>query len=171
MSLQNHNGLAYDLSLFEPETVEESPYVEEVKKDDPHKVVRLDAAAAEQAQKRKRNPVKIFGVSLLMIVVAVIFSMILYNYVVLNEYNSQILLATKTLSDQENLKAQYQLKIGRSLPDEMVQQYAESKLNMTQANSAQKEFISLTDGDRGEVLRGDERDSFLTNIKKIFHVG
>lgn len=106
-----------------------------------------------------------------MVMVAVIFSMILYNYVVLNEYNDMILTANKTITDQDNLKAQYQLKIDRCLPANMVQDYAENKLNMTQANAAQKEFISLTDGDRGEVIRGDEKDSFLTGLKKIFHLG
>ena len=170
--MQNTNGLAYDLSLFDAQTAEQISYEEENQKNGGNnKVVRLSSGAADKLHKRKRNPVKIFGVSLLMVMVAVIFSMILYNYVVLNEYNDMILTANKTITDQDNLKAQYQLKIDRCLPANMVQDYAENKLNMTQANAAQKEFISLTDGDRGEVIRGDEKDSFLTGLKNIFHLG
>lgn len=168
--MQKSSGLAYDLSLFEAQTAEEVVPLEEVGAYEENKVVRLHDHSAK-VQRKKRNPVQVFIVSLLMIVVAVIFSMILYNYVVLNEYNDQIQTATKTITDQDNLKAQYQLKISRCLPANMVQDYAENKLNMTQANAAQKEFISLTDGDKGEVIRGEEKDSFLTSLKKFFHLG
>ncbi len=170
--MQKHHGLAYDLSLFEPQTAEELADAEVQKQyGNDNKVVRMEPRLPETAYKRKRNPVRIFGISLLMIVVAVIFSMILYNYVVLNEYNDMILTANKTISDQDNLKAQYQMKIDRSMPSNMIQEYAENKLNMTKANAAQKEFISLTEGDRGEVIREDEHDSFFANLGKIFHIG
>ena len=74
------------------------------------------------------------------------------------------------LANQENLEAQYQLRIDRKLTDEFVQQYAETKLGMTKANAAQKEFISLTDGDKGEVIRGDGKESFFSRFAKAFHI-
>ncbi len=168
--MQKNSGLAYDLSLFDTQTAEQITPLEEAGTYQENKVVRLHEHP-ERMQRKRRNPAQIFLVSLLMVVAAVIVSMILYNYVVLNEYNDRILTATKTITDQDNLKAQYELKISRCLPADMVQNYAEHKLNMTQANAAQKEFISLTEGDKGEVIRSEEKDSMLTSLKKIFHLG
>ena len=106
--------------------------------------------------------------SLLTLVVAAISSWIVYNNVVINELNDKILTANGTLANQDNLQAQYQLKIDRKLTTEIVQNYAETKLGMTKAKAAQKEFVSLTDGDQGEVLRDDSKESILTKIGRFF---
>ena len=131
----------------------------------------LGIRQAKRAEKRNLNPVTIISVTLLVLVVAAVLSLIVYNNVMLNEYNEQILQADSELVNQENLRSQYQLKIDRTLTKETVQDYAEGKLGMQPANSVQKEFISLTDGDKGEVLRGDEKESFLSRLTKLFSRG
>ena len=148
--MNKQNGLAYDLSLFEPEPTQKPTHNKHSKpEENDSKVIRLDAGQSLKAQKRRRNPFVILSVSLLTLVVAAISSWIVYNNVVINELNDKILTANGTLANQDNLQAQYQLKIDRKLTTEIVQNYAETKLGMTKAKAAQKEFVSLTDGDQG----------------------
>ena len=171
MAVNKNNGLAYDLSLFEPEPVSKpAEEVEAVKVKNRGKVIRLEKEDFERSQRRKRNPVVILSVSMLTIIVAAVFSLIVYNNVMINELSEKIIEANGVIENQENLEAQYQLKIDRKLTDQKVQEYAEQKLGMVQANSAQKQFVSLTDGDKGEVIRGDEKQSFLDNLARVFHL-
>ena len=171
MAVNKNNGLAYDLSLFEPEPVSKpAEEVEAVKVQNRGKVIRLEKEEFERSQRRKRNPVVILSVSMLTIIVAAVFSLIVYNNVMINELSEKIIEANGVIENQENLEAQYQLKIDRKLTDQKVQEYAEQKLGMVQANSAQKQFVSLTDGDKGEVIRGDEKQSFLDNLARVFHL-
>ena len=171
MAVHKNNGLAYDLSLFEPEPVSKpAEEVEAVKVKNRGKVIRLEKEEFERSQRRKRNPVVILSVSMLTIIVAAVFSLIVYNNVMINELSEKIIEANGVIENQENLEAQYQLKIDRKLTDQKVQEYAEQKLGMVQANSAQKQFVSLTDGDKGEVIRGDEKQSFLDNLARVFHL-
>ncbi len=171
MAVNKNNGLAYDLSLFEPEPVSKpAEEVEAVKVKNRGKVIRLEKEEFERSQRRKRNPVVILSVSMLTIIVAAVFSLIVYNNVMINELSEKIIEANGVIENQENLEAQYQLKIDRKLTDQKVQEYAEQKLGMVQANSAQKQFVSLTDGDKGEVIRGDEKQSFLDNLARVFHL-
>ncbi len=174
MSDNKRNGLAYDLSLFEPDPKEKKSKENKAAKDDKKekndksKVIRLDTDTSEKAQRRKRNPLLIFVISLLTVAVTAICGFIVYNNVIINELNEKILQANKVIENQNNLEAQYQLQIDRKLTAELVQQYAETKLGMTQANNAQKEFVSLTDGDVGEVINEGERDSFFDTFASMF---
>ena len=171
MAVNKNNGLAYDLSLFEPEpAAAPAEEVRAVKVKNDGKVIRLETEEYERSQRRKRNPIVILSVSLLTLAVAAVFSWIVYNNVVINELNEKIIDANSVIENQQNLEAQYQLKIDRKLTDSKVQEYAEQKLGMVRANSAQKQFVSLTDGDKGEVIRGDEKQSFLDNLAKVFHI-
>lgn len=173
MAMQKQNGLAYDLSLFETDPVETKSAKKNnhTQKAENNKVIRLDTGSAKREQKRRRNPVAIVSVSLLMLVLASVLSLIVYNNVMLNEYNEQILEANKALANQENLSSQYHQKIESALTDEKVRNYAVQKLGMVPANASQKKFLSMTDGDKGEVLRGDEKESFFSRLAKAFHLG
>ena len=171
MAVNKNNGLAYDLSLFEPEpAVKPAEEVRPMKVKNDGKVIRLETEEFERSQRRRRNPLVILSVSILTIAVAAVFSLIVYNNVIINELNEKIIDANGVIENQQNLEAQYQLKIDRKLTESKVKEYAEQKLGMVHANSAQKQFVSLTDGDKGEVIRGDEKQSFLDNLAKVFHL-
>ncbi len=171
MAVNKNSGLAYDLSLFEPEpAANPAEEVGSMKVKNEGKVIRLETEEFERSQRRRRNPIIILSVSLLTLAVAAVFSLIVYNNVRINELNEDIISANEVLENQQNLEAQYQLTIDRKLTDRKVQEYAEQKLGMVRANSAQKQFVSLTDGDKGEVIRGDEKQSFLDNLAKVFHI-
>ncbi|MBQ9460539.1 MAG: hypothetical protein IJU51_01275 [Clostridia bacterium] len=162
------SGLAYDLSLFEPEPA----WRHEHKNDKAVKenIVKLNTDRLETPKKKELNFPKMIAVGLIVSIAATVGIVVLRNNVVINELNEQIHEANTVLENQENLEAQYQLRIDRKLTDEFVQQYAETKLGMTKANANQKEFVSLTDGDKGEVVRGDGKESFLSRFAKAFHI-
>ena len=163
------HSTAYDLSLFEPDrsvsTSGERAYEERKK----HNLIRFDTSQSEKAQRRKRNPIRTIGIFLLTVIVASVSSLIVYNNVVIFELNEKILSAKKEIDNQESLKAQYQLKIDSRLTNDKVKDYAEKKLGMTPANSAQKEFVALADGDQGKVLREDGDESILGKIGRLLN--
>ena len=174
MSVGKQSGLAYDLSLFDPEPVRKPEHRNDdaVKAAEPEKakIIRLDTDHLDRPKKKERNYPRILAMGLILSIGAAVGIVVLRNNVVINELNEQIHEANVLLANQENLEAQYQLRIDRKLTDEFVQQYAETKLGMTKASSAQKEFVSLTDGDKGEVVRGDGKESFLSRFARAFHI-
>lgn len=159
------NNEAYDLSLFEPVIKSDNPK-EKSKKE--NNIIKLHPEALARVQRRKRNPVVIFGVSVLTIIVAVVSITIVQSNVVLNELNNDILEANKTITEQENLAAQYQLKVDSKLSADVVQDYAENELGMIRVENAQKNFVSLSDGDCGEVIRDDGTDNVFETIAEAF---
>ena len=172
MSIGNNHGAAYDLSLFETEP--KKPADKEVTAEntgkDGAKIIKLDTEKVEKSHRRKHNPVKIFLAGLLTVALAAVSSVIVYNYVVINEQNEQILASNKVLENKAMLEAQYQLKIDSKLTTEIVENYAETKLGMTKAKTAQKEFVALAEGDEGKVLRGDEKSNLFEQLGKLLHI-
>lgn len=168
MTRDKLNGAAYDLSLFEPQKKVGSKKATENKKKKDNKIIRLDADRKAEDLRRKRNPARIVGVSLLTAVVAGVGSLIIYNNVMLNELSQKITDTQTEITHYENLQAEYQMRIDNKLTPELIQNYAESKLGMTQMKSAQKKFISLSDGDLGEVIHDDGTNTVLDSLSKIF---
>lgn len=168
--LSEKKSEAYDLSLFEP--IETKPASEKNKSKEHNKkennLIKFQPETITKAQRRKRNPIVILGVSVLTIVVATVAATIVQSNVVLNELNQQILDANTTITQQNNLAAQYKLKVDSKLSANVVQNYAEKKLGMTQAKNAQKRFISLSDGDYAEVIRDDGKNNALETIADAF---
>lgn len=166
----NKESEAYDLSLFEP--ADKKPAETNRQTDSENKkknnVIKFQPGVITKSQRRKRNPLIILSVALLTIVASVVAITIVQSNVILNELNQQILEANKTITQQNNLAAQYQLKVDSKLSSNLVQNYAETKLGMTQAKNAQKKFISLSDGDYAEVIRDDGKNNALETITEAF---
>lgn len=163
------NSEAYDLSLFEPdEKKSEKKDKNQKNKMKESNLIRLHPGAITKAHRRKRNPIMIVGVAMLTIIVTAVSATIVQSNVVLNELNEEILQANKTITQQNNLSAQYQLKIDSRLSGNVVQDYAEKNLGMMQATNAQKQFISLSDGDYGQVIRDDGSSNILETVANAF---
>ena len=104
------------------------------------------------------------------IAIASVSSIIVYNFGVLNELNEQIQSVSRTIENQNDLEAQYRLKIDSKLTTDIVKNYAENKLGMTPAKGGQKKFVALADGDNGKIIREDSKNSLLDILKNIFNV-
>ena len=169
MAVNHHNGTAYDLSLFEP-AKKKKPKDDRFDKTRENRLIKLDTGKNQKAQRKRYSPLAIISVSLIGIAIASVSAMIVYNFGVLNELNEQIQSVNRTIENQNNLEAQYQLKIDSKLTTEIVQDYAENKLGMTPAKSGQKKFVELADGDNGKIIRDDSKNSLLDVLKKVFNV-
>lgn len=169
MAVNHHNGTAYDLSLFEP-AKKKKPKDDRLEKTGEGRVIKIDTGKYQKARRKKYSPIAVISVSLVGIAIASVSGMIVYNFGVLNELNEQIQSVNRTIENQNNLEAQYQLKIDSKLTTEIVQDYAENQLGMTPAKSGQKKFVELAEGDSGRIIRDDSKNSLLDVLKKIFNV-
>jgi len=163
MARDKSSAAAYDLSVFEE--THKKVAKENKKKSN---IIRLNADKSEKSFRRKRNPVMIAAVSLGMAAVTAVSVWIVCNNVMLNELNQEIADKTEELSHQANLEDEYQMRIDNKLTSSMIEEYASARLGMTQLKNAQKKFVSLSDGDIGQVIRDDGTNTVLDSIKKIF---
>lgn len=169
MNLINEkNNEAYDLSLFEPVKKSEQPKNKPGEKKKENNIIKFEPEKITKAQRRKRNPFVILGASVMTIVAAAVSITIVQSNVMLNELNQEIIEANTIIRKQENLAAQYQLKVDSKLSADVVQEYAENQLGMVQAQNARKSFISLSEGDSAKVIRDDSKNNVFETIAEAF---
>lgn len=166
----SHN-LAYDLTLFE------EPYVDGTsaklrKKSSEGAVARDDSSQENQDDARtpgkrrvkaNRGRKKIgriaFGVVLGIAVMAIIVS-IIHGQVQLTELNQEIVDARSELAEKQSVYTQLEMKVDSSVSTTVVEQYAKDNLSMNKANNSQKEFVSLSEGDKAEVSMSEDKNIF-----------
>lgn len=69
----------------------------------------------------------------------------------LTELNQQISNAKTDLEEQQSMYIQAQMKVEAMYSSAMVEQNAQAVLGMSRADTYQKEYISLAEGDKAEV--------------------
>lgn len=164
--MREENASAYDFALFE-DTAEVKQSKESPKSQD--NIIRLPAKdKAEKLQRRRHNPFLIFGVGVLVIIATVVLVTIVQSHVLLNELNDQLVTTENEIVMQKNLADEYQLIIDSKLSMDTIQQYAEEELGMTKAQKNQKIFLTLTNGDVGEVVIEDESNNILDSLSQAF---
>ena len=131
-------------------------------------IISISQGSSAKAQRRKRNPVMIITVGLLTLLVAAALILLVHFNAQLNEINEKINNQEAVLTELKNREAQYKLTIDSKLTDDFVKNYAEEKLDMVPAKNAQKKFISLSDGDKGEVVNEGGSDNIFRTIFDAF---
>ena len=165
MAFTDRNA-AYDLSLFEEEELYELPKAESQE----NKIYDL----REERKKRvkyKINPLKAFlavSVSALSIVA---MTAIIHGQAQLTELNQQISDAQIQLTELQSYYTQIEMKVENKLGPSVVEEYAKNDLGMKKTESYQKEFISLSDGDKAEILAEKDKsifESIIEGLKEIW---
>ena len=164
MARDKLNAAAYDLSVFE----ETQKKINKKNKKKKSNLIKINAKKNIESLRRKTNPALIAAVSLCTAAVTAVGVWIVGNNVKLNELNQEVTDARTELSHQVNLQDEFQMRIDGKLTSSMIEDYAESKLGMSQVKNAQKKFVSLSDGDFGEVIRNDGSNTFLEWMKNMF---
>ena len=169
----NHN-LAYDFTLFEePElsvvsarsgkkSGEKAASAEDVKKSKKSKGEKEAAAKTEvkRERRRKSNFARIaLGVVAGLAIVFVVAS-IIHSQVQLTELNQEIVNARAELAEKQSVYTQLEMKVDSSISASAVEEYAKENLNMTKAANSQKEFITLSEGDKAEVTLSPNKNIF-----------
>ena len=171
MAYYSHSSLAYDLSLFEDESIDVVPE-EEIGEDVPAEQEssskennRKDSRRSDR-RKRKKNGnrrtgvfrisvVAVFGIAIAFIVVSII-----HGQVQLTELNQEIVNAKARLAEQQSVYTQLEMKVDSSISTPVVEEYAQDKLHMSKATNSQKEFINLSTGDKAEVTMSSDKGLF-----------
>lgn len=162
----NGRSVAYDISLFETTAEERAEEQRRVHRRR-HNVVKLPEEDLIKNSRSKRNPAKVFSCVVLGAVVTMTVALIIHGQVQLTELNQKISNASTTLSEQESLYTQLQMKVDSKLSTEEVENYAETKLGMSKADSYQKEYISLSEGDKAEVAQEQSSNIFESLAQAI----
>lgn len=156
-----YNKESYDMSLFETEVVNE---------EEKEKEIKLKKEFEEEAKKEqlKRNKIEnvIKGVACGGIV-AIMLGCVIVKQAQLTELNQQIANANKTLEEQQSLYIQTQMKVESKYSSAVVEESAQSELGMSRADSYQKEYISLSEGDKAEVSETGGTNIFETMANAI----
>lgn len=167
-----HRNLAYDIYLFEePETSSarskkngersaDEKSATSGKQNTASKRARSKDKTAKKSTRRKGNLPKIiagvvFGVAVLAVVLSII-----HGQVQLTELNQQIIDAKADLAEKQSVYTQLEMKVDSSISTSVVEQYAKEKLAMSKASNSQKEFISLSRGDKAEVTMNENKNIF-----------
>ncbi len=154
-----YRNLAYDLRLFEEEELsseaEKTPKKEKAKHQPKKEKLNTDVDRTKKViKKEKRRKNNFFSiacaVAFSLLIVAVV-GLIIHGQVQLTELNQQISAAQKSLEEQQSLYTQLQMKVDASISTAVVEKYAKENLKMTKASNSQKEFISLSKGDKVEI--------------------
>lgn len=140
-----YNKESYDISLFETEEVNEEEKEKEIK------IKReIEEEAKEEQLKRSKIESIVKGLAC-GAVLAVMFGCVIMKQAQLTELNQQITNANNKLEEQQSLYIQTQMKVESKYSSDIVEESAQSELGMSRADSYQKEYISLSEGDKAEV--------------------
>lgn len=183
MAYENRNA-AYDLSLFDDNfsythgtAVPKREEKESVKKQTKNtvkkanNVVTIPQEELHKIRKRKHNPIKLVFASVGAAAVTFVIGAIIMGQVQLTELNQEIVNAQALLADSQSIYTQNQMKLEANLSNEEVERYAEDVLGMTKASNAQKEFVTLSGGDKAEVTAQESEtilSEFIESIKNLW---
>lgn len=172
MAYENRNA-AYDLSLFDedvaysngsalPKREEQEVHKKQTKRKTKNssKVVTLPEEELHKIRRRKHNPLKLALGSIGGAAVALIIGFIIVGQVQLTELNEQIVDAQNTLANAQSVYTENEMKVEAGLSSSAIEEYAENNLGMTKASNAQKEFVSLSGGDKAEVFSQKDENIF-----------
>ena len=152
---------AYNLDLFRDSTAPKLP--EKKKKTEEknkNKVVSLPQEALLKIRRRHHNPFKVFVGAVTGAVITAIVAMIIIGQVQLAELNSQIITTKAELSTAQSTNTQRNMAIQSKLSSSEIEQYAKDKLGMTKATNAQKEYVSLSKGDKAVISHTADKNFF-----------
>lgn len=179
MAYENRNA-AYDLSLFDedvaysnssalPKRKEQEVHKKQTKKKSKTtgKVSTIPQEEVYKIRRRKHNPLKLALGSVGGAAVAVVIGFIIVGQVQLTELNQEIITAKSLLADSQSIYTQNQMKVESKLSNAEIEEYAESVLGMTKASNAQKEFVTLSGGDKAEVSAQESDNLFTQFIDSI----
>ena len=157
------NSRGYDLSLFETTkgtAVPKEAPVKVRKNKTEANIVRLKREDIDAAQRRKYNiPALILSFVMSAVVIFALCG-IVYGQVSLSELNQQIISAENTLSQRQSEQLQIQAKVDSSLSTLAVEEFAKKNLGMVKASNQQKEYVSLSQGDKAQVYMEEEKNLF-----------
>ncbi len=147
--MEKDRSEAYDLSLFEPKQQEMPAGAKK------NNVIHLTQEQIDKSRRVKIQPLRALATFLSMAIVVGIVGSVVYGQAQLNELTDQISTAQAQLSEKESTYTQLKMKSESRLSLDTVEEYAKDTLEMRKISQDQVVCISLSSGDKGEVLEED----------------
>jgi len=154
-----HNEEAYDISLFETENVN-------IEENEVERTEELEKSSKATQNKKSKVQSIVKGVTCSAVVVSLI-GFIICGQVQLTELNQQISDAQTELEEKQSIYIQTQMKVEAKYSSDIVEESAQGQLGMSRADSYQKEYISLSEGDKAEVADAGGSNIFETIANTI----
>ena len=149
-----YNKESYDISLFETEEINEEERAKE-------KEIKREIEEEQKEEQLRRSKVQSIVKGVVCgSIVAVMLGCVIMKQAQLTELNQQITNANTKLEEQESLYIQTQMKVESKYSSDVVEESAQSELGMSRADSYQKEYISLSEGDKAEVSETEGTNIF-----------
>lgn len=162
----NERNVAYDLSLFDVEQVEEELIV----KSQENKVVSFHEERKKRVKPRVKPLTAFLGIIVSSLVILAVGA-IIHGQAELTELNQEINDAETQLTELKSYYTQLEMKVDNKLSPSVVEEYAKNVLGMEKTESYQKEFISLSEGDKAVVVQEEEEsvwDRLLNAFSSIW---
>ena len=147
--MEKDRSEAYDLSLFEPKRQELPASGQK------NNVIKLTQEQLDKSRRVKIQPLHALATFLSIAVVVGIDGSVVYGQAQLNELTDQINTAQAELSEAQSTYTQLKMKSDSRLSLDTVEEYAKDTLGMRRISQEQGVCISLSSGDKGEVLQED----------------
>ena len=147
--MEKDRSEAYDLSLFEPKRQELPASGQK------NNVIKLTQEQLDKSRRVKIQPLHALATFLSMAVVVGIVGSVVYGQAQLNDLTDQINTAQAELSEAQSTYTQLKMKSDSRLSLDTVEEYAKDTLGMRRISQEQVVCISLSSGDKGEVLQED----------------
>lgn len=159
----------YDLSLFESEgnaarKRKAAPRKAHAKKNN---VIELNVPEYDKSQRRKYNVKLIAAVLACTVVFTLCIGIIIRGRVELTELNQEIVTAQTQLDRAQSRYTEVKTRMESSLSTAAIEKYAQETLGMSKATAQQKEYISLSEGDKAEVYV-EKKSNVFTRIGDFF---
>lgn len=91
----------------------------------------------------------------------------IYGRVQLTELNQKILNTQEELVRQQSVYTQTQLSASAKYSTVTVEEFAKNNLKMSRASNNQKEFVSLSSGDKAEIIQAEDSNIFVRIVNAI----
>lgn len=167
MAYENRSA-AYNLETFSDNAAKKLPKkkqkTEQQKKT---KVVTLPQEALVKIRRRKHNPFKLFVGTVASVAITAIVGAIIIGQVQLTELNQQIITAEAELKNAQSTYTQRQMSLQADFTTNDIEKFARENLGMSKAENAQKEFVSLSQGDKAEISEEANQNFFQRIINAI----
>ena len=152
----------YDLSLFESEgnaarKKKAAPRKTIAKKNN---VIELNVPEYAKSERRKYNVKFIATVLVCIAVFTLCLGIIIQGRAELTELNQEIATAQVQLERAQSRYTDVKTHMEASLSTAAIEKYAQEKLGMSKATAQQKEYISLSEGDKAEVYMEKKSNVF-----------
>ena len=172
MAFEDRNA-AYDLSLFQETSPRKREQQKPLKKKKPKqkgKVLVISDEMLDKNARRKIKPLKVAVTVLFGAIIAILLVVNIRGRVELTELNQKIMDAEVQLTQQQSIYVQNEMSVNTKYSTDVIEEYAKNELNMSRATNYQKEFVSLSDGDKAEIVTADEPNVFVRVVRAISEI-